>query len=103
MQEVHIRPHIKCKGVSSINKTTICEHLLYLWQGVCLGLVWVVTPPPLRGAVLGEAGLGMESAEVFYILLQNSTDGLSPGMMLKAMDEDLKTPTTNYTESTLLA
>ncbi len=60
-------------------------------------------PPPLRGAVLGEAGLGMESAEVFYILLQISIDVLSPSVMLKSMDEELKTPTTNYTELTLLA
>ncbi len=60
--------------------------------------------PPHGGAVLGEAGLGMESAEVFYILLlQHSIDALNPSMMLKAMDEELKTPTTNYTESTLLA
>ncbi len=59
------------------------------------------TPPPPRGAFLGEAGLGMESAEVFYILVQNSIDILNPSMMLRPLDEELKTPTTNSTELTL--
>ncbi len=64
----------------------------------------VTPPPPHGGAVLGEAGLGMETAKVFYILLlQDSFDVLNPSMMLRAMDEELKTPTTNYTEFTLLA